>query len=86
MCDMSLRLPQYFYLVMEKSRGRYFQVCSPYYQAAQCNRKVPTITSSRCQAKSEKVKKKKSININHCYHEPYLPKSVSTDLLIQTQF
>ena len=29
---MALKLPQYFYLVMEKLLGRYFQVWSPYYQ------------------------------------------------------
>ena len=41
MRDMALKLSQYFYLLMEKSLGRYFQVRSPYYQAAECNQKTP---------------------------------------------
>ena len=39
--NMALKLPQYFCLLMEKSRGYYFQVWSPYYQMAQCNQKTP---------------------------------------------
>ena len=39
MRDMALKLPQYFYLLMEKPLGLYFQVWSPYYKAAQCNQK-----------------------------------------------
>ena len=38
--NMTLKLPWYFYLLMEKPLGRYFQVQSPYYQAAQCNQKT----------------------------------------------
>ena len=45
--NMALKLPQYFYLLMEKPLGRYFQVRSPYYQAAQCNQKTPIPVSSR---------------------------------------
>ena len=39
--NMALKLPRYFYLLMEKPLGRYFQVRSPYYQMAKCNQKTP---------------------------------------------
>ena len=35
--NMALKLPWYFYLLMEKPLSHYFQVWSPYYQMAQCN-------------------------------------------------
>ena len=35
----ALKIPQYFCLPKEKPLGCYFQVWSPYYQAAQCNQK-----------------------------------------------
>ena len=38
--NMALNLPRYFYLLMDKPLGRYFQVRSSYYQAAQCNQKT----------------------------------------------
>ena len=38
--NVALKLPQYFYLLMEKPLGCYFQVRS-YSQAAQCNQKTP---------------------------------------------
>ena len=38
--NMALKLTRYFYLLMEKPLGLYFQVRSPYYQAAQCNQKT----------------------------------------------
>ena len=41
------KLPQYFKLAMEKTLGRYFQVWSPYCQAAQCNQNTPISVSSR---------------------------------------
>ena len=37
--------------------GHYFQVGSPYYQAAQFNQKTPTPVSSRRQVRSEKARK-----------------------------
>ena len=40
--------------------GRYFQVRSPYYLAAQCNQKTPILVCSRCQVRSEKAKKEAS--------------------------
>ena len=41
--NMALKLPWYFYLLTEKPLGRYFQVWSPCYQAAQCNEKTPIL-------------------------------------------
>ena len=55
--NMALKLPQYFYLLMEKALGRHFQVQSPYYQVANSNQKTPIPTSSREQVRSEKAKK-----------------------------
>ena len=55
--NMALKLPRYFYLLMEKPLGRYFQVRSSYYQAAQCNQKTPIPVFSRLQVRSEKAKK-----------------------------
>ena len=45
--NMTLKLPQYFYLLMEKIPGCFFQVRSPYDQVAQCNQKTPIPISSR---------------------------------------
>ena len=53
----ALKLQQYFYLLMEKSLGCYFQIQSRYCQAAQCNQKTPIPVSSRWQVRSEKAKK-----------------------------
>ena len=39
--NMALKLPRYFYVLMEKPFGRCFQVRSPNYQAEQCNQKTP---------------------------------------------
>ena len=65
--SMALKLPQYFYLLMEKPLSRYFQVWSPYYQAAQSNQKAPILVSSRWQA--WEYQKRISINTNHSYHQ-----------------
>ena len=46
-CDMALKLSHYFYLLIEKPLGHYFQVWSTYYQAAHCNQKTPIPISSR---------------------------------------
>ena len=67
--NMALKLPQYFYLLMEKLLGCYFQVRSPYYLAAQCNQKTPIPVSSRWQVRSEKAKKRIGINTNQSYHQ-----------------
>ena len=55
--NMALKLAWYFYLLMQKPRGHYFQARSPYYQAAQCNQKTPIPICSRWQVWSEKAKK-----------------------------
>ena len=57
MRNMALKLPQYFYLLMEKPLGCYFYVQCPYYQAAQCTQKAPIPASSRQQVRFEKAKK-----------------------------
>ena len=81
--NMALKLPRYFYLLMEKPLGRYFQVRSPYYQAAQCNQKTPIPVSSRWQVRSEKVKKGYASTLITATTSVYLPKPVSTDLTIK---
>ena len=69
---MALKLPRYFYLLMEKPLGGYFQLWSPYYQAAQCNQKTNIPVSSRWQVRSEKAKKI-TINTSHSYHQRSSP-------------
>ena len=61
MRDMALKMSRYFYLMMEKPLGCYFQVCSPFYQAVQCNHKTPIPLSSRAQVRSKKTKKISSL-------------------------
>ena len=73
--NMALKLPRYFYLLMEKPLGHYFQVWSPYYQAAQCNQITPIAVSSRWQVKSEKAKKRRRINTNYSYYQCSSPKA-----------
>ena len=67
--NMTLKLPQYFYLPLEKPLGSYFQDWSPYCQAVQCNQKTLVPVSSRWQVRSEKAKKRISINTNYSYHQ-----------------
>ena len=45
--NIALKLPQNFYLLMEKFLGSYFQDWSPYYQVAQCNQKTAISVTSR---------------------------------------
>ena len=78
--NMVLKLPQYFYLLMEKPLGCYLQAWPPYYQVAECNQRTPILVSSWWQFRSDKAKKRISINTNHSYHQRSLPKPVSTDL------
>ena len=78
--NMALKLPRYFYLLMEKPLGRYFQVRPPYYLVAQWNQKKPIPVSSRWQVRSNKAK---SINTNHTTTSVHLPKPVSTDPTIK---
>ena len=66
--NMSIKLPQHFYMLMKKPLSYYLQVRSPYYQAAQWNQntyfRILSVTDQvwECQ-------KSISINTNHCYHQ-----------------
>ena len=81
--SMALNLPRYFCLLMEKPLGRYFQVWSPYYQAAQCNQKTTIPISSRWQVRSEKAEKGSASTLITATTSTHLPKPVSTDLIIK---
>ena len=81
--NMALKLPWHFYLLMEKPLRRYFQVQSPYYQAAQCNQKTPILVSSRWQVRSEKAKNREALTLIIATTSIHLPKPVSTDLTIK---
>ena len=81
--NMALKLPRYFYLLMEKPLGCYFQVRSPYYQAAQCNQKTLIPVSSRQPVRSEKTKKGLASTLITATTSVHLPKPVSTDLTIK---
>ena len=81
--NMALKLPWYLYLLMEKPLGRYFQVWSPYYQAAQCKQKTPILVSSRWQVRFEKVKKGWASTLITATTSIHLLKPVSTDLTIK---
>ena len=81
--NMALKLPQYFFLLMEKPLGRYFQFRFPYYQAAKCNQKTPIPISSRRQVRSEKAKKGETSTLITATTSVHLPKPVSTDLTIK---
>ena len=78
--NMTLKLPQYFYLLMEKPLGCYFQVRSSYYQVAQCNQKIPIPVSSRWQVSSEKAKKGQASTLITAATSAQLHKPVSTEL------
>ena len=79
---IALKLPRYFYLLMEKPLGCYFQVRSPYYQEAQCNQKRPIPVSSRGEVRSEKARKGSASTVIIVTTSIHLPKTVSTDLTI----
>ena len=79
--NMALKLPWYFYLLMEKPLGRYFQVWSPYCQVAQCNQKTPIPISSGWQVRSEKTKKR--LTLITTTTSIHFPKPISTDLTIK---
>ena len=82
--DMAQNLPWYFYELMEKPLGRYFQVWSAYYQVAQCNQKTPIPISSRWQVRSEKAKKGSASTLITATASVHLPKPVSTDLTMKS--
>ena len=81
--NMALKLCWYFYLLMEKPFGRYFQVWSPYYQVAQCNQKTLIPVSSRQQVRSEKAKKGLASTLITATTSVHIPKPVSTDVTIK---
>ena len=85
MYSMELKLPWCFYLLMEKPLGCYFQVRSPYYQAAQHNQKTPIHVSSRRQVRSEKAKTALASSVITATTSIQLPKPVSTDLTIKSE-
>ena len=84
MHGMVLKLSQYFYLLMRKPHGCYFQVWSPYYKVAQCNQKTPIPVSSKCQVRSEKAKKGYASTLITATSSVYLPKPVSSDLIMKS--
>ena len=57
MRKIALQLPWYFYLLMEKPLGCYFQVWYLCYLAALCSQEIPTPVSSTWQVRSEKKDK-----------------------------
>ena len=62
MHDMVLKLPWYFYLLMEKPLlGRYYQVQYLYYQLVQCNQTTPI--SVIVKVRSEKANKRTALTI-----------------------
>ena len=73
--NMAQKVPQYFNLLMEKPLGRYFQVWSSYYQAAQCNQKTPIPTVSLGDKHGLRMPKRIGVNTNHSYHQRSLPKA-----------
>ena len=60
--NMALKLLQYFYLLMEKTLGRYFQVRSPYCQAVKCNQKTPIPYPQGDRSGQKKTKKDKHLH------------------------
>ena len=77
MHSMALKLPQYFYLLMEKPLGCYFQVRFLYNQVTQCDQKTPIPASSRWHVRS-----KKASTLISATTSAHLPEPVSTDLII----
>ena len=68
---------------MEKPLGGYFQVWYSYYQATQCNKKSSIPVSSRWQVRSGKAKKGQASILITATTRVYLPKPVSTNLIIK---
>ena len=75
---MALKLPQYFYQLMEKPFGRYFQVQSLHYTVQ------PENTYSHILKVTGEVREsQKRISINTATTSIHLPKPVSADLKIK---
>ena len=81
--NMTLKLPWYFYLLMEEPLGCYFQVRSPYYQPTQCNQKAPIPIYSRWQVRSQKAKKGQESTLIAATTSFHLSGPVSTDLTLK---
>ena len=60
MYDMVLKMPRYFYLMMEKPLGVFFWAWSPYYQVAHYNQKTPIPVDQEWETQKEI-----SINVSH---------------------
>ena len=84
MHDMAVKLTLYFYLLMEKPLRCYFQVWSPYYQAAQCNQKNTYSCILKVTGRSEKAKKDYASILITASTSVNLPKPVSTELTIKS--
>ena len=81
--NMALKLPWYFYLLMEEPLGCYFQVRSPYYQATQCNQKASIPIYSRWKVRYQKGKKGQASTLITATTSFHLPEPVATDLTIK---
>ena len=82
--NMTPKPLQYFYFLIEKPLGRFFQVWSPYYLVAQCNQKTPIFVSSRWQVGSEKAKKGGTSILITATASVHVPQPVSADLTIKS--
>ena len=82
--NMALKLPRYFYLLMKKPLGCYFQVWSPYYHATQCYQKTPVPVSSRWKNSFEKAKKGLAPTLITATASINFLKPVSADLTIKS--
>ena len=73
--NVALKLPRYFYLLMEKHLGRYFPIRSPYYHVARCNQKniYSLILNVTCQVWESQTWI--SINTNQSYHQRSSPEA-----------
>ena len=84
MPNMELKPSQYFYLLMEKPLGQFFQVQSPYYQMAQYNQKTPLFMYPEGDRSGlEKAKKGRASTLIIATTNVHLPKSVLTHLMLQ---
>ena len=72
--NMALKVPRYFYLLMEKRLGRYFQVRSPtiWWHSATRKHLFPILKVTGLAWESQK---KISITTNHIYHQRSSPQA-----------
>ena len=84
--NMALKLPRYFYLLMEKLLGCYFQDGSPCYQVSQCDQKTPIPVFSRWQVSCDKARKGQASTLITATTSVCLPKPVSADLINIARF